>query len=264
MDCIDITLVQSHIFWEKPEQNLTYFQQLLSQNQCGQIIVLPEMFTSGFTTHPSPEVIDFAEKALSWMKKIASEKHAAVCGSMIVRENNKLFNRFYWVEPSGGFHFYDKRHLFSMGGEHVMYSRGQNLITVTYLEMKIRPFICYDLRFPVWNRNEFDKKSNSFAYDLLIYVANWPEQRIQHWEKLLQARAVENLAWVCGVNRVGKDEKGIVYCGGTMLVNPMGEIVSKAPDCKEVVLNSTINMKLLRETRNKLPFAEDWDSFIIK
>lgn len=260
MEYFTVTLVQSNIIWENPEGNVSHIEDLLKDHDCGNLIVLPEMFTSGFMTHPTQKIIDFAEDAVQWMKKTAAEKQAAVCGSMIVNDSVKLFNRFVFVEPSGQIYHYDKKHLFSMGLEDELFSSGIRRVTIPYLGLNIRPYICYDLRFPVWNRNSYNNKTGIYEYDMLIFVANWPEQRIQHWGKLLQARAIENQAWVCGVNRVGTDENGITYSGSTMLVNPQGEIIARADNYVESLITSRIRLNELTDIRKNLPFARDWEN----
>jgi omega-amidase len=264
MNTRKVTLVQSDIHWEQPQNNLNHYEQLLHDTVLTDIIVLPEMFTSGFSTRPSKHIINFFPVAVEWMMQLAMEKDAAVCGSMIVSEQNKLLNRFYFVTPPGEVFWYDKKHLFTMGGENDMFSSGNMQITISFRGVKIRPLICYDLRFPIWSRNRFDRQKKQYDYDLLIYVANWPSRRIQHWKKLLVARAIENQAYVCGVNRTGLDSNNIEYLGGSMFVGPMGELIHEATDHQQEVFTAELSLFELNEIRTKLPFAADWDSFILQ
>jgi len=261
MDEIQITIVQSNILWEQPDENLKHYSELLEHEANCDIIIFPEMFTSGFSTHPSSGIIDSAAATLEWMKLMAKSKNTAVCGSCIVSENNRLLNRFYFISPVGDVNYYDKKHLFTMGGEHTHFSSGSKQTTVSYAGINIRPFICYDLRFPVWNRNRYNYVTGKYEYDLLIYVANWPEKRIHHWETLLRARAIENQSFVCGVNRIGNDENGIVYNGNSMVINPLGEIIIVADENKEMLLHASIQPEMLSDIRRKLPFSGDWDDF---
>lgn len=264
MNTRKVTLVQSDIHWEQPQNNLNHYEQLLHDTVLTDIIVLPEMFTSGFSTRPSKHIINFFPVAVEWMMQLAMEKDAAVCGSMIVSEQNKLLNRFCFVTPPGEVFWYDKKHLFTMGGENDMFSSGNMQITISFRGVKIRPLICYDLRFPIWSRNRFDRQKKQYDYDLLIYVANWPSRRIQHWKKLLVARAIENQAYVCGVNRTGLDSNNIEYLGGSMFVGPMGELIHEAADHQQEVFTAELSLFELNEIRTKLPFAADWDSFILQ
>ncbi len=263
MDSIRITIVQSHIIWEQPNQNLKHYDDLIRNVDGSDIIILPEMFSSGFSTVPSEQVIVSAPKVLNWMKIKASEKNCAICGSMIVREKDRLLNRFYFVLPDGNHDYYDKKHLFGLGRENEFFSQGNSKITIRYRGINIRPYICYDLRFPVWNKNTYNTYTEVYEYDLAIYVANWPEQRIQHWEKLLQARAIENQVYVCGVNRIGEDPNGISYNGRSQLIHPLGHQLLITADNKESVHTIAISLDELRKTRTSLPFAHDWDHFEI-
>ncbi len=263
MEYLAVTLVQSNIYWEDPEKNILHVDELLHHSECGDLIILPEMFTTGFSTKPSKQIIDFAKNGILWMQHTARLKNAAVCGSMIAMENGRLLNRFVFADPSGKVFHYDKKHLFSMGTEDEFYAAGTEKVIIPFMGLNFRPNICYDLRFPVWNRNTYDPLTGKYEYDVLMFVANWPEQRIHHWEKLLQARAIENQAWVCGVNRVGTDENNIVYSGSTMLVDPYGEFKAKADDHTEQIITAQISITELVEIRKKLPFALDWDRFQI-
>jgi omega-amidase len=255
-----LTMVQTDILWENPPANLARYDKIVDYCEPSDLIVFPEMFSSGFSTNPSKGVSESSSQGIEWMKTSAVRTNAAICGSLIVREDRKLVNRFFLVTPAGEIFHYDKKHLFSMGGEDEFFTGGNGNISIHFRGMRIRPQICYDLRFPVWNRNK-KNIDGSYDYDLLVVVANWPEKRIIHWEKLLQARAIENQAWVCGVNRIGRDGGGLDYSGSSMLVDPSGEIVAKGADGQEWVHTFAIDNSVIEEIRTKLPFASDWDSF---
>jgi len=258
-----ITAIQFDIVWEDPQKNIQICNELIESTAQTDLIVLPEMFSSGFSTNPSQHVVESVSETIDWMKTTAKKNNAAICGSLIVSSNKKLYNSLCFVTPQGNVTYYNKKHLFGHGGEAEFFSSGKELVTIKYSGIKIRPMICYDLRFPVWTRNTYSRVEKSFAYDLLIFVANWPEKRIHHWEKLLQARAIENQAYVCGVNRVGDDKNGIHYSGSTMIVDPMGDILCKAADNKADVITTIMDTEFLQLIRNKLAFASDWDSFNI-
>ncbi len=264
MSTLHITTIQSDIQWESPEKNILHYDELLKGVSNTDIIVLPEMFLSGFSTEPVDKVIAFAPRGLEWMQHKAASVSSAICGSLIVEENNMLFNRFYFVMPCGTIHFYDKKHLFSMAGENKKFTPGTKNADIQYKDFSIRLNICYDLRFPVWNRNVYNSEDNTYDYDILIFTANWPERRIIHWEKLLQARAIENQAYVVGVNRIGTDANNIQYNGSTMIVDAVGEIIYKACDNEEDVYTVTLQKEVLNNIRQKLPFAADWDKFQIQ
>ena len=196
---INVTLIQSDIIWEDKVSNLKNYQNKISQIESTDLIVLPEMFTTGFSMNPKDISETMSGETIQWMKSNASKMNSAICGSIIIEEDDKYFNRFIWVNPDGSICQYDKKHLFSFAGEDKNYTAGNEKIIIEYKGWKICPLVCYDLRFPVWSRNSED-------YDLLIYVANWPTKRKLAWKSLLVARAIENQCYVIGVNRVGKDE----------------------------------------------------------
>ena len=258
-----ITAIQFDIAWEDPLRNHEICGELIEGAEQSDLIVLPEMFSTGFSTNPSIHAIESAQQTIEWMKSTSAKKNTAICGSLIMKENNKLLNSFCFVTPDGNIIHYSKKHLFAHGGESEYFSPGNEIVTIGYSGVNIRPMICYDLRFPVWTRNRFSRINHSFDYDFLVFVANWPEKRIHHWEKLLQARAIENQAYVCGVNRIGNDKNGIHYSGSTMIIDPMGEIICKAADDKQDVITAQIDMDFLQLIRNKLAFALDWDTFHI-
>ncbi len=256
---LQVTLVQAQLLWEDKKGNLDVLSRLIQPITSTDLIVLPEMFTTAFTMNS----VEMAEKmdgpSVLWMKQKAIEKKAAICGSLIIEENSHYYNRFIWAMPNGDIHHYDKRHLFRMADEHQFFSAGNERMFIDYKRWKVCPMICYDLRFPVWSRN--DKKA---PYDLLIYVANWPSPRASAWSKLLMARAIENQAYVIGVNRVGEDEKGLTYSGGSAVIDPKGEALFEAPDNAECVKQIELDLGVLNAFRQKFPVGLDADHFDIK
>ena len=246
-----ITTIQYDIVWEDKVTNLKNLTSKINTIQ-SDVIVLPEMFTTGFTMNPKPFAESMTGKTIQWMKEIALTKDLAICGSIIIREEDKYFNRFIWVNPDGTIYHYDKRHLFL--NEDVSYTPGDKKLIIEYKGWKICPLICYDLRFPVWSRNSED-------YDILIYVANWPDKRKLAWRSLLVARAIENQCYVIGVNRVGEGS-GLVYSGGTSLINALGEVQYTNSHIEEV-FTVTLSKYDLDKIRTQLPFLEDKDNFSI-
>jgi omega-amidase len=254
---LNITLVQTELYWEEKYNNLARFDALIGKIENADIIVLPEMFTTGFSMQAEKLGEKMDGTTVKWIIQKAKEKNCAVCGSVIIEENNKYFNRFVWSDEAGNVFTYDKRHLFRMGNEQEHYSAGNKKIIIDYKGWKIQPLICYDLRFPVWSRN-----SNN-NYDLLLYVANWPEARRHPWMTLLAARAIENQCCVAGVNRIGTDGRGINHSGDSMLIDFKGEIIQTA-DAKEIILNADISLSELNDFRMKFPVSKDADEFEIR
>jgi predicted amidohydrolase len=258
MQDLKITIIQTKLFWENPEKNLTMLGEKIDAiTEETDLIILPEMFTTGFTMNAA----SFAEKekgsTLLWMIDKAVAKNADVIGSIIAEEHNKYFNRLYWVKSSGNYVKYDKRHLFRMAGEHKIYSSGRKKIIQEIKGWKILPLICYDLRFPVWSR------APKYDYDVLVYVANWPERRSSHWRLLLKARAVENQAYVIGVNRVGKDGMDISYKGESAIIDPLGNIIMQEAE-KEFVHMEKLSWEKLHKYRTKFPVWMDSDTFKVE
>lgn len=250
-DLLRVTLVQTALHWEKKEDNLKHFDQLLASVNDTDLIVLPEMFSTGFSMRPELFAESMEGSTVLWMEKIAAEKNTCVIGSIIIKEENKFYNRLVWVYPNGDIYTYDKRHLFSMGNEHQHYTAGQDRPRVMLKEWVVCPLICYDLRFPVWSRN------TEPIYDLLIYVANWPDVRRHAWKTLLTARAIENQAYVMGVNRIGKDANDIEHAGDSCVIDAKGTWISETKPYKESVETLTINLKELKEFREKFPVLND-------
>lgn len=266
MSSLTITTIQPDLFWEDKISNLKMLEEkILSINERTEVIVLPEMFTTGFTMNPSA----FAEKmdgpSFAWMKDWSKKKNAIITGSIIIEEEEKFYNRLIWMLPNGEYGFYDKRHLFAFAGEKNHYAAGNKRLIASVKGWKINLQICYDLRFPVWARqNPLSAPDLTEAeYDVLIYVANWPERRSAAWKSLLTARAIENQCYVVGVNRVGKDGKEIYHSGDSMILNPLGEIMYQVAD-KEDVYTTTLDKDLLTDIRTKFPFLKDGDDFIIR
>lgn len=250
------TIIQSSLHWQDREANLLMFEEkIMSIKEETDLIVLPEMFTTGFTMEVEANA-ENGDYTLSKMIEWSLIKNAAICGSVIVKENDNFYNRLYFVKPDGSYHQYDKRHLFRMAGEDEHYSAGNEKIIIDYKGWKICPLICYDLRFPVWSRNVNN------AYDILIYVANWPAPRSSAWRTLLKARAAENLAYCIGVNRVGKDDNGMDYCGNSATIDFKGDCLFENEN-KEIIHTEKLDKEALNSYREKFPAHLDADSFVI-
>ncbi|MEZ4721501.1 MAG: amidohydrolase [Flavobacteriales bacterium] len=263
-DQLAVTIVQSELYWEIPETNRTHFLSLLrASDPKSDVIVLPEMFTTGFSM--KTELAEVGTNTLNWMRSVSVEFDAAVIGSVMTKEGEQSFNRLYVVFPSGEYQTYDKRHLFSFAQEHEHFTAGEDRLIVEFRGWKICPMICYDLRFPVWSRNaEINGGDMSFVYDLLIYVANWPEARRRPWTTLLEARAHENQAYVVGVNRVGSDGMNIEYSGDSAVFSPRGERLSNTEPYMESVETVILSKVDLDAFREKFTPWNDKDRFEIK
>jgi omega-amidase len=263
-----ITIVQSSLLWEDPAKNLQNFNKQLKKIQRNEtdLVVLPEMFTTGFSMQPEGLAEEPGGPTMQWMQEVARALNCAVCGSLMIREKNKFFNRFIWMTPTGVFQSYDKRHLFRMGGEDKVYQVGRESIVIDYKGWVICPQVCYDLRFPVWSRNRMVRKGKNvhFDYDILLYVANWPVARKYAWQHLLIARAIENQCYVAGVNRIGVDGNNLNYAGDSVILNPFGEKISKTKTGMKSVETITISKTELDAFRKKFPVFFDADKFEIK
>jgi len=260
MEDLQLLYIQSNLVWENPEKNRAHFGEIILREAPGcDLVVLPETFTTGFPVNP----VTFAETtygdSMQWMQKMATETGAVVTGSLLLKEGNLYTNSLIWMCPDGRFERYDKRHVFSMGGEHEKISPGNKQLLVDLNGWKIKPMVCYDLRFPVWSKNHYHK--GNFEYDLSVYVANWPAARAYPWNNLLVARAIENQSYVLGVNRIGKDGPGNEYAGHSKLVDAKGQIVSEAPQGKESAIKSTLSWDALHQFRKKFDVGRDWDTF---
>jgi omega-amidase len=254
---LNITLVQPDIVWENKEANLKQYEQFIQGiEEKKEIIVLPEMFTTGFSMNTG----DLAEKmdgpTVQWMKELSRQHRCILTGSLIIEEGDSYYNRLLWVQPDGVVYHYDKRHLFAYADEHNHFTPGDKRLIVSVKGFRICPMVCYDLRFPVWSRNKDEE------YDVLLYVANWPERRNLAWRTLLQARAIENLSYVVGVNRVGSDFKGLNYTGDSAVYGPLGEKILEVSN-EPAIRTITLEKDLVMNTRVQLPFLNDADNFVI-
>jgi omega-amidase len=255
MENLKVTIFQGYLFWENIDQNLKNIALRLSSGirENTELIILPEMFNTGFTMNKT-----LAEsmngKTMSWMREIAHKYKCVVTGSLMISENGNYYNRLIWMQADGSFSQYDKRHLFTMGKEHETFTAGKERLIVELMGWKICPMICYDLRFPVWTRNL------NAAYDLLLIIANWPEKRALHWRTLIPARAVENQAYVIGVNRVGYDGNEIYHSGDSSCIDPNGKVIYYKRD-EEDVYTFSVSAEELIKNRRLFPFLKDADQF---
>ncbi|BCY27658.1 amidohydrolase [Flavobacterium okayamense] len=252
-----VAILQTDLVWENPIYNrLTIESKVLSSDKKFDILVLPEMFTSGFTMNPERVAETMQGETIQWLKSLAKQKKTAIIGSLVIEEEGNYYNRLVFVTPKGEIQHYNKRHLFTLAGEEKVYTKGTEKVIFEYKDWKICPQVCYDLRFPVFARNVED-------YDLLVYVANWPKVRTQAWDTLLKARAIENMSFVIGVNRVGKDANGHDYIGHSQVIDELGnELIAPFEESDLQVVS--LNKKKMHETRAKLNFLNDKDEFDLK
>jgi predicted amidohydrolase len=254
-----VSIIQTQLHWEDPDKNLQMFDSILSKLGTSDLVILPEMFTTGFTMNTKvSEPFSSTSKTISWMRLWAEKLDASVVGSISCSESGKHFNRLIFAKPDNTFDYYDKRHLFTHAKEHQHYTPGQKRIIQRFRGWNVLPLICYDLRFPVWSR--WSKENN---YDLLIYVANWPQSRSTHWKTLLQARAIENQSWVIGCNRVGVDGLGNTYSGDSMVISPKGEIFWHESNIDSVG-TIEIDSEYLKQYRSDFSSLSDSDQFTIE
>lgn len=259
MENLKVTVFQGYLFWENIDKNLQNISLRLSNiREKTDLIILPEMFNTGFTMNAAELAEPVGGKTMQWMLKTAQQYDCVVTGSIIIKENDKYYNRLLWVRPDGGYQYYDKRHLFAMGKEDETYTAGTKRLIVDLKGWKICPMICYDLRFPVWMRNRNDN-----PYDVMIVVANWPERRALHWRSLIPARAIENQAYVIAVNRVGHDGNEVYHSGDSTCISPNGDVVYYKRDEEDLYTFSIIADEVAK-TRKALPFLKDADEFTIK
>jgi omega-amidase len=252
-----ITIVQPDIIWENRNANLEKIESLLDPvSGKTNLVILPEMFTTGFSMNTENLAEQFNADTLAWMRRISLERQFAICGSFIVDENHSFFNRFVFVTPDQKTYSYDKRHLFSIGGENDSYKPGKERLIFKYNDVRISAIICYDLRFPVWIRNRND-------YDLMICVSNWPESRREVWNTLLKARAIENQCYVAGVNRVGSDNEGNNYSGESVILDPRGRKIADIKEYEEGIATGEISIPDLISFRKNFPVWKDADDFKI-
>ena len=266
MSTLTITIIQTNLHWEDKKANLHMLEaKINSIQEKTEIVVLPEMFTTGFSMQPELLAETMEGESVQWMKKIAASKKIILTGSVIIKEEENYFNRLIWMLPNGQYGFYDKRHLFAYADEDKHYTAGTKRLIASAKGWKINLLVCYDLRFPVWARQSpspTGEGRGEAEYDLLIYVANWPEKRIHAWKTLLQARAIENQCYVVGVNRVGKDANEIMYSGESLIADPLGEVLYTKKDAEDI-FTITLDKKQLESVRSHLPFLKDADDFKI-
>ena len=257
-DILKVSIVQSDIFWEDKIKNLAYYTHLIeSLSEFPDLLIFPEMFTTGFSNQPDGLAEEMDGATVTWMMKVAGKYNLFICGSLILKEKDNYFNRFVLVSPSGNLQYYDKRHLFKLNDEESAYTIGNERKIFSIGQWRVCPQICYDLRFPVWSRIVND-------YDLLIYVANWPESRHVVWTTLISARAIENMSYCIGANRIGLDGNGISYIGESMIVNPKGQIVSNIEPGNEGIVTASLSLQELKKFRNSFPVLNDADKFKIE
>jgi predicted amidohydrolase len=261
MQYLKITLVQTSPHWEDIPANLDHFSGLLENIGDTDLVILPEMFNTGFTTQPDHVAENMDGPTIQWLRMTSTTLKSAICGSLIIWENEKYFNRFVFITPEGDIRHYDKRHLFSMGGEDKNFARGGKRLVLSFKGWNILPMICYDLRFPVWSKNTW--RDGQYEFDLMIYVASWPEVRNQAWKALLPARAMENLAYVAAVSRIGTDGNNITHSGDSIVIDPKGQPVLIFEPYKESIQTIALARKELIDFREKFNVGPDWDRWNI-
>ncbi len=256
-ETLKIAIIQSNLIWENPEQNrINFAKKIMQIEEHVDIILLPEMFSSGFTMKPENVAESVQGESVKWMLEIAKRANAAIGGSLVIEENGKYYNRFVFAMPDQSLETYNKRHTFTLAGEDKVYSAGTEKLVFNFKGWKICPLVCYDLRFPVWARNSED-------YDVLFYVANWPKPRIMAWDALLKARAIENMSYCVGVNRVGLDVNNYEYPGHSAVYDGLGKMISNIADDQEQIEVITLTKKHLAVIREKLKFLDDRDTFTV-
>lgn len=275
-ESLHVTLIQSDLSWENKTANLDMFESKISAvREKMELVVLPEMFNTGFSMNPERLSEDMEGPTLQWMKRVSRENKIVLTGSIIIKENDQYYNRMIWMLPNGNMGIYDKRHLFAFAGEDEKYDAGRKRLIASLKGWKLNLQVCYDLRFPVWARQSvpihllpdgsFEKgqdETNTPEYDVLVYVANWPEKRSHAWKTLLKARAIENQCYVIGVNRVGIDGNEHRYSGDSMVVGPLGDELTTVSH-EEAVIHYVLSFDALKSIRDKFQFLRDADPFII-
>ncbi len=256
---IRISAVQTNLIWENRDANLKMLEnKIVALRGQTDIVVLPEMFTTGFSMNPATLSEPLEGRTMKWMKRVAAENRVVLTGSLMIEDEGTYFNRMIWMLPDGNYGEYNKRHLFGFAGEQSWFTPGEARFIASVNRWKIQLQICYDLRFPVWARHSSPEAPE---FDVLIYVANWPEKRSTAWKTLLQARAIENQCYVVGVNRVGKDGNDIYHSGDSMIIDPLGEVLQHAAH-DETILTETLSYDTLQQCRHQFPFLRDGDAFI--
>ncbi|WP_282041529.1 amidohydrolase [Winogradskyella flava] len=253
-NALTVAIVQTDLVWENPEANRNNIENQVNTLERVDLIILPEMFTSGFTMNAASVSETMDGISINWLKTLSKKKDTAIVGSLVIQENDRYYNRLVFVEPSGKITHYDKRHTFTLAGEHKVYTAGTEKMILDYKGWKICPMICYDLRFPVWARNTED-------YDLLLYVANWPKVRVNAWDTLLKARAIENMSYCIGVNRVGLDGNAYEYSGHSGAYDVLGHRLDTIPENEETIEIVTLENSHIKKYRERLGFLKDRDIF---
>ena len=260
MQDLKILACQSDLVWENPEANRLAFEKMIDQNCEGHhLILLPETFTTGFPVNPKKFAETTNGVTVNWMKSMAVKTGAVLAGTLLLENDHGYANTLVWMTPDGNFRLYEKRHVFSMGGEDKQIQSGDRQLIVELNGWKIKPMICYDLRFPVWSKNRY--LNHEFEYDLALYLANWPSVRSYPWRQLLIARAIENQAYVIGVNRVGKDDLGFDYKGFTMVLDAKGQVLAQSDENRETAVSVLLSKDELVRFREKFNVGPDWDDF---
>ncbi|TYA70052.1 amidohydrolase [Seonamhaeicola marinus] len=257
-ETLKVAIIQSNLVWENPKENRANFSKKFEElSGTVDLVILPEMFTSGFTMNAENVAESMQGETVSWMKGMASMYNTGVIGSIVISQNKNFYNRLVFIDPSGDIKTYDKKHTFTLAGEDKVYSAGKEKLIVNYKGWKLCPLVCYDLRFPVWARNTAN-------YDVLLYVANWPKPRISAWDALLKARAIENMSYCIGVNRVGVDGLGIEYSGNSAAYDVLGNKISNMEPYREQTEIVTLEKAHVTKYRNKLKFLDDRDKFTLE
>jgi len=262
MQDLIITLIQTNLFWEEPAKNIKHFDRLISAiNGSADVIFLPEMFNTGFSINPQSCAETMDGPSLSFLKEKSKERNSVIMATLLIKEKDEFFNRLVCIYPNGKIYTYDKRHLFRLSEEFKIFKGGNDFLIVEVKGWKIKPLICYDLRFPVWSKNTY--REGKYAYDVLVYLANWPNSRETLWKTLLSARAIENQAYIIGVNRVGNDGHGTYHSGDSMVCDAKGNIIIAAGPGREEIKTITLSALDLHLYRESFTLGLDWDNFSI-
>lgn len=260
MSALTITLIQTNLIWEEKSANLRLLEEKISGIEQTELVILPEMFSTGFSMNPAALAETMEGETVNWMRRVSRENGVILTGSIIIEEEGKYYNRLIWMLPNGQHGYYDKRHLFAYGEEDKHYHAGKKRLIASVKGWKINLQVCYDLRFPVWARQQ--KSEAGTEYDVLLYVANWPERRSHAWKTLLCARAIENQCYVIGANRVGTDANNIYYSGNSLVIDPLGQVLYHMADAEDV-FTITLSKEKLEEVRSTFPFWKDADGFTL-
>ena len=262
MDNLNLTYIQADLLWQDKQSNLEHFSELLKEVPSEtDLVLLPETFNTAFPVDPKAFAETTDGPTMQWMRQKAHELNAVICGTLLLEVDGHYHNSLVWMRPDGSYELYHKRHTFTLGGENPPIECGSEQLIVELNSWRIKPMICYDIRFPIWSRNHY--QDGQYAYDLGIYLANFPASRMDVWYALLQARAIENQAYFVGVNRVGNDPQGVHYDGSSQVLNARGETISMARPEIDAVVPCVLDYERLRSFREKFPVGKDWDTFTI-